>query len=85
MKIKLLAEAAGLSAIGNENGQIVLRFPEGNLPEQLPNLGAVVRIGKTALWIPYRALADWRAELLNVLSRLQPAPQSGMVEPGEGT
>jgi hypothetical protein len=30
-----------------------------------------VRIGKTALWIPYHSLEDWRAFLIDVLERLK--------------
>lgn len=73
MKVKLLAEGAGLASVGTDNGQLVLRFPESNIPEDLPPLPHPVRAGKTALWIPYRGLDDWRAFLITVLGEMQPA------------
>jgi hypothetical protein len=33
-----------------ETSQIVLRFDEGDLPADLPDLGPHVRAGKVALW-----------------------------------
>ncbi|HEX7976795.1 MAG TPA: transcription-repair coupling factor, partial [Anaerolineales bacterium] len=71
LKVKLLAEKAGLASISGENGQIVMRFPEGNLPASLPDLGPRVRVGKVALWMPYTNLPDWPKELLNILEKLQ--------------
>jgi transcription-repair coupling factor (superfamily II helicase) len=71
LKIKLLAEKAGLASVSSENGQLVLRFPEGEIPQDMPSPGAGVRIGKTALWIPYINLEDWRVFLIDVLERLK--------------
>ena len=51
-KIKLFAERAGLASLTVENGQYALRFPEGEVPQDLPALGPQVRLGRTALWIP---------------------------------
>lgn len=59
LKVKILAEQAGLSSITSENGQLVLRFPEGKLPQSIPNLNPAIRIGKTALWLPYKNHPDW--------------------------
>jgi transcription-repair coupling factor (superfamily II helicase) len=73
IKIKLLAEDAGLASVSSENGQLVLRFPDGQVPPDLPLLGAEVRVGKTALWVPYNALTDWRSFLLDILAQLKPA------------
>ena len=70
LKIKLLAERAGLSSVTAEAGQIVLRFPGGEPPADLPDLGLSVRVGKTALWIPLAPLDDWSAELTSVLEKL---------------
>ena len=53
-----------------ENGQLSLRFPEGLIPEDLPNLGAKVRIGKFALWLPYSGQEDWSDQLVQVLQKL---------------
>jgi transcription-repair coupling factor (superfamily II helicase) len=72
LKIKLLAERAGLSAITVENGQLSLRFLDNRLPERLPDLGANVRLGKIALWLPYAGQDDWAEQLVQVLEKLQP-------------
>jgi transcription-repair coupling factor (superfamily II helicase) len=72
LKVKVLAEKAGLAAIMNENGQLVLRFQSGSVPFDLPDLGPGVRIGKVALWIEYEALDDWQTVLLDLLHKLQP-------------
>jgi len=75
-KIKLLAELAGLVSVNIESGQIALRFessrshPEGQLPDNLPDLGADVRVGKTALWLAYTSRSDWKDFLVEVLMKL---------------
>jgi transcription-repair coupling factor (superfamily II helicase) len=70
-KVKLVAEKAGLASISTENGQIVLRFPEGIVPSDLIDLGPYVRIGKIALWMPYKSLPDWEEQLLGILEKLR--------------
>jgi len=85
MKVKLLAEVAGLAAIGSENGQLVLRYPDGEVPADIPPLPNPVRAGKTALWIPYRNLPDWRSFLTDVLTQLsmrKTQQTQGQAEPG---
>jgi transcription-repair coupling factor (superfamily II helicase) len=72
LKVKLLAEKARLASVSTENGQLVLRFPDGEIPADMPALGSAVRVGKTALWIPYQTSTDWRATLLEVLIQLDP-------------
>jgi transcription-repair coupling factor (superfamily II helicase) len=69
LRVRLMAENAGLASITVENGQFVLRFPEGEIPERLPDFGSQVRVGKTALWIPLGN--DWSDVLLGTLERLQ--------------
>jgi transcription-repair coupling factor (superfamily II helicase) len=71
LKIKILAERAGLASLNSENGQFSLRFPTNEIPPDLPNLGPHVRVGKTALWIPYNNVADWLEILIEVLRNLQ--------------
>ncbi len=71
LKIKILAERAGLASLNSENGQFSLRFPTNEIPPDLPNLGPHVRVGKTALWIPYNNVADWPEILIEVLRNLQ--------------
>ena len=74
LKAKLLAEKAGLASVLVESGQIVLRFPDGIMPENLPELGARVRVGKVALWMPYSEDSNWQEELLEVLERVCKEP-----------
>jgi len=71
LKLKLLAEKAGLASITTENGQIVLRYPDNQIPTDLSNPGPLVRVGKTALWMPYTELSDWPEALASVLESLQ--------------
>ena len=68
LKIKLMAEQAGLASITVENSQFVLRYPEGDIPESLPDFEPQVRVGKTALWIPVSD--DWPEVLIDTLQRL---------------
>ena len=82
LKIKLLAEQAGLASINSENGQLVLRFPDGEVSERLPELGQAVRQGKTALWMPMNTLPDWPARLFEVVERLAAHRSAYQPEPG---
>jgi transcription-repair coupling factor (superfamily II helicase) len=68
LKIKLMAEQAGLASITVENGQFVLRYPEGEIPERLPDFEPQVRVGKSALWIPISD--DWPEILIETLTRM---------------
>jgi len=70
LKVRLLAEKVGLASISSDNGQMVLRYPDAEIPANLPQLGAYVRVGKTALWMPYSQLPDWRATLIELLETL---------------
>jgi len=69
-KVKHLAELAGLASISTESNQIVLRYPEGELPENLPDLGSFVRIGKIALWIAITDPGIWKDNLMSTLIKL---------------
>jgi transcription-repair coupling factor (superfamily II helicase) len=80
IKIKLLAERAGLVSISNENGQLVLRYPENAMPETLPDLGPNVRVGKIALWMPYEGVENWPELLLDILQTLEKS--QGIMEKG---
>jgi transcription-repair coupling factor (superfamily II helicase) len=71
LKIKLMAERAGLTSIAVEGKQIVLRYPENMIPEDLPDLGPHVRVGKVALWLGFTELTDWMEELFRILQKLQ--------------
>ena len=71
LKVKLVAEKSGLASVTAESGQIVFRFPEGEMPASLPDLGPNVRAGKFALWMPYFALENWPDKLLEILEKLR--------------
>jgi transcription-repair coupling factor (superfamily II helicase) len=71
MRVKLRAEAAGLSAISWESGQVVLRYPssvEDRDGQRLPDLGPGIRGGKNAYWCSFGD--DWQQKLLDVLEGL---------------
>jgi transcription-repair coupling factor (superfamily II helicase) len=73
LRVKLLAERAGLVSIGMESGQIVLRYPptpEGSETKRLPDLGPGIRGGKNAYWCLFGRDSDWQARLLEVLKSL---------------
>jgi transcription-repair coupling factor (superfamily II helicase) len=73
MRVKLRAEAAGLSAVSWEGGQIVLRFPSsgnGRNSERLADLGPGIRGGKGAYWCAFGKEPDWMPRLLEVLRLL---------------
>jgi transcription-repair coupling factor (superfamily II helicase) len=73
LKIKLLAEKAGLTSVSGEGGQIILRFPplpEGENSRDLPELGEDIRAGKNALWMPITETNGWQDKLLTVLRQL---------------
>jgi transcription-repair coupling factor (superfamily II helicase) len=72
-KVKVLAEKAGLASITVENSQFALRFPDGEIPVNLPPLNSRLRLGKTALWVPFSAESDWLNTLLEILEMLQQA------------
>ncbi len=78
MKVKIRAEKAGLSSIGVEADQIVLRYPplpSGTISRNLIDLGQVARAGKNAYWLPYSASLDgWLDRLLQVLGELDKVP-----------
>lgn len=70
LKVKILAERAGLASITSENGQLVLRYPEGKMPHQFIDLNPAIRIGKTALWLSHKNHPDWAELLYNTLESL---------------
>ncbi len=71
MRIKLLAEEAGLASVSVENDQIVLRYPflpESSPPRSLPSVGLLARTGKNAYWMPMGSDDDgWKERLLALL------------------
>jgi transcription-repair coupling factor (superfamily II helicase) len=73
LKVKLLAEKAGLLSVSGEGGQIILRYPplpEGEAARSLPVLGEDIRTGKNAIWLPITETNGWQDKLLAVLQEL---------------
>ena len=73
VKVKILAEAASLSAVSGENGQIVLRYPplpEGVSSRPFPYFGPDVRTGKNSLWLQ-ASQPNWHERLLEILGELE--------------
>lgn len=70
LRVKLLAEMIDISSVSVENNQIVIRYRDDHPPDDLPKLGPNVRIGKTALWMPIKALPDWPEKLIALFQLL---------------
>ena len=80
MKVKLMAEQAGLGSISFDSGQIVLRYPqlqngdkkEGNesVKTLLKDVGPGVRTGKNAYWLAIGKDIEWQKKLLSILITL---------------
>ncbi len=73
IRIKLLAEQAGLGSITSENKMLVLRFPPGSddNPPPIPWLGPNVRVSKSTIRIAGgQDGPDWREELIRILGEL---------------
>ncbi len=73
LKIKLLAEDAGLSAVTQENGQIALRFPTlpaDAPPRTYPRLDSKVRTSKNTIWIYQDEAEQWKDLLVETLETL---------------
>ncbi len=73
LKVKLLAEKAGLVSIAVENGQVVMRYPtlqDGTPTREIPFVSTPVRVGKNALWMPFNHDIDWHQQVLDTLGQL---------------
>jgi transcription-repair coupling factor (superfamily II helicase) len=94
LRIKALAQAAGVNGVVTEAGQIRLRIPElGGMDRYHLQryLGEAVRVSKSAIWLKKeRGTHEWQIELVQVLEKLrlferkagQPA-RDGPAEPDE--
>ncbi len=83
IKVKILAERAGLASVATELEQIVLRYPPQPHDEKLTLKelhlpGNYVRSGKNSYWFSFRKRGEgWQEMLLEILSEL--AEQSAML------
>jgi len=81
MQVKLRAEQAGLASISIESDQIVMRYPplpEGSQGRSLPVIGAPVRTGRNAYWMPFGSQNGWQKNLLDTLSAIIEATQNAL-------
>ncbi|MDH5607633.1 MAG: helicase-related protein, partial [Anaerolineae bacterium] len=75
LKIRILAEAAGVSAITGEEGRIAIRFPDllqGYPARKFPPLGKDIRTGKETIYLLSK---DWQTRLIEILQALTAAEQ----------
>ncbi len=73
VKVKVLSERAGVSSIGRDQNQLVVRSDAlaRLAPERLQyQLGHSARVGAHALWVPIDAAGAWRQRLLHTLDIL---------------
>jgi transcription-repair coupling factor (superfamily II helicase) len=74
IRVKLLAEKAGLASVSVEGDQLVLRFPplpEGITTRDLPPLSGGARAGKNAYWVQMEKLGpDWQGRLIEMLAEV---------------
>jgi len=78
LRVKVMAETAGLHSISREGGRLALRFPQPGLDKsverQFPILGKNVRSSKNTLWIFYDSEDEWKQSLVETLSALNASP-----------
>lgn len=74
IKVKILAENAGITSIGIESDQIVLRYPpqpEKLVLKDIYFADNFVRSGKNSYWFAYRKVGeDWQSVLVTILKEL---------------
>jgi transcription-repair coupling factor (superfamily II helicase) len=74
IRVRLLAEAAGLASVNLEADQVVLRYPplpEGVNSRNLPPVGFRARTGKNAYWMAGgEDIDEWKERLLQLLSAI---------------
>jgi transcription-repair coupling factor (superfamily II helicase) len=76
LKIRILAERAGLVTVSAESGQIVMRYPsqpeskthvENREPRHIPDVSPLARVGKNAVWMLLDSERQWMDTLQTVL------------------
>ena len=74
LRVKVMAEKAGLISISREGGRLALRFPQPGIDEvnnrQFPILGKNVRSSKNTIWIFYESEDEWKNSLIETLGAL---------------
>ncbi|MBS1249772.1 MAG: Transcription-repair-coupling factor [Chloroflexi bacterium] len=71
LEIKVLAEEIGLESVATQDGQIVLRYPDGHPLPRSWEPPSHVRPGKKNLWVKFDAKTEkWPLRLINILKTL---------------
>ncbi len=71
IKVKLLAEQSGISAIIHEHNKIILRYPESSSPPVWIERNPAIRTGKHRIWLSLEEMeGDWQQHLLTILASL---------------
>lgn len=74
IKVKILAENAGLASVGIESDQIVFRYPAQQEKLTLKELfiaGNYVRSGRNSYWFAFKKFGeDWQAMVIQILDEL---------------
>lgn len=75
IRIRLLAEKAGIASISVEGDQLVLKYPplqEGEKSRALREIGARVRAGRNAYWVEFDKMdLEWKGRLIEILRELE--------------
>lgn len=83
IRVKLAAQAAGVTAIASENGRLFIRLPYlGSIDRAALQsyLGDKVRVSRIALWLaPEIGEEGWRPVLLEILHRLSREVMTGLL------
>ena len=70
IRLRTLAEKAGVSSISVEGGQVSIRFPafpEGAPARKYPQMPIKVNTGKNAIWYRYKETENWKSILKGCL------------------
>jgi len=74
LRVKLLAELAGLASVSMEGGQLVMRYPsqpDGCPPRNMQFIHPKARAGRNAYWMPFNpAETTWKTDLIDALTRI---------------
>jgi transcription-repair coupling factor (superfamily II helicase) len=79
MRIRQLAESAGLASVTIEGEQVVFRYPslpQGVTKRELPIISSKIRAGKNAYWLPINQTQNLIEEILDALTSIINIPVS---------
>ena len=71
LRVKILAAAAGLSAVTVENGQLLLQHPDPESRFGSAELSSQARRSRRGLWLGRLSDPDWQERLIHFLRELQ--------------